>query len=103
LDDRLAARVAGLVAHLGPAWDVGLGVDHGTIVVVPATEPEEVAVLRMRRPGISVVVVTRRLALGPWQDTVAYLDAGADRVLLSPTDDELAAHIVALSRSRAAQ
>jgi hypothetical protein len=103
VDDRLAARVAGLVAHLGPGWDVGVGVDRGTIVVVPATEPETVAVLRQRRPGVSVVVVTRRVHLAPWQDTVAFLDAGADRVLLSPTDDELAAHIVALSRSRAAQ
>jgi hypothetical protein len=103
VDDRLAARVAGLAAHLGPAWDVSTGVDRGSIVVMPATEPEAVAALRHRRPGVSVVVVTRRPDLAPWQDTVAFLDAGADRVLLSPTNDELAAHIVALNRSRAAR
>jgi hypothetical protein len=103
VDDRLAARIAGLVAHLGPAWDVSVGVEKGSIVVVPATEPEAVSVLRQHRPGVSVVVVTRRPHRAPWQDTVAFLDAGADRVLLSPSNDELAAHIVALSRSRAAR
>ncbi|MCU1450362.1 MAG: hypothetical protein JWP02_2532 [Acidimicrobiales bacterium] len=102
VDDRLAARIAGLAAHLGPGWAVSTGVDRGGIVVVPATEPEAVSLLRQRRPGVSVVVVTRRPQLAPWQDTVAFLDAGADRVLVSPTNDELAAHIVALSRSRAA-
>jgi hypothetical protein len=103
VDDRLAARIAGLAAHLGPGWAVSPGVGRGGIVVVPAIEPEAVAVLRQHRPGVSVVVVTRNPQLAPWQDTVAFLDAGADRVLVSPSNDELAAHIVALSRSRAAQ
>jgi hypothetical protein len=102
VDDRLAARIAGLAAHLGPGWAVSTGIERGEIVVVPAVEPEAVAVLRQHRPGVSVVVVTRNPQLAPWQDTVAFLDAGADRVLVSPTNDELAAHIVALSRSRAA-
>jgi len=98
VDDRLAARVAGLAVQLGDGWDVSLGTEHGSIVIVPATEPEEVAVLRQRRPGIDVVVLARPMALAPWQHTVDFLDAGADRVLLAPSDEELAAHLTALAR-----
>lgn len=110
-DDLLETMLEYLEMHGYPAWGVcnaedfykRFAVDTIDVVVLDIGLPGEdgISVARhlRERPGLTVIIVSARDALG---DRIAGLEAGADRYLVKPIDfAELVANIEAVGRRAA--